>query len=68
MLVVSLVLLLPSRLVSERLGRKKSVLLGTAVMSVGTLLQSTFYSLPQIIVGRIVLGYVCHSILILSDH
>ena len=42
----------------ERLGRKKSVLLGTALMSVGTLLQCTSYSLPQMFVGRVVLGYV----------
>lgn len=41
----------------ERLGRKKSVLLGTAFMSVGTLLQCTSYSLPQMFVGRVVLGY-----------
>lgn len=42
----------------ERLGRKKTVLLGTAIMSVGTIIKTASYSLPQMIVGRIVLGYV----------
>ncbi|KNG83306.1 hexose carrier protein [Aspergillus nomiae NRRL 13137] len=40
----------------ERLGRKKAIMLGTTIMAVGTILQMTSYSLPQIIVGRIVLG------------
>ncbi|KAJ2892768.1 Sugar/inositol transporter [Zalerion maritima] len=42
--------------VGERLGRKKSVLLGTSIMAVGALLQSTSFSLAQMFVGRIVLG------------
>lgn len=42
--------------VGERLGRKKSVLLGTVIMSIGTLIKTTSYSLPQIFVGRIILG------------
>ncbi|KAM0795019.1 general substrate transporter [Usnea florida] len=40
----------------ERLGRKKSVLLGTTVMSVGAILQISSYSVAQMIVGRIVAG------------
>lgn len=40
----------------ERLGRKKSILLGTVIMAVGTILQASSYSLPQMFVGRIVLG------------
>ena len=42
--------------VGQRLGRKKSILLGTVIMAVGTILQASSYSLPQIFVGRIVLG------------
>ncbi|KAL8950719.1 MAG: hypothetical protein Q9222_003255 [Ikaeria aurantiellina] len=40
----------------EMLGRKKTVLLGTTVMSVGAILQISAYSVPQMIVGRIVAG------------
>ncbi|KAJ6127948.1 Major facilitator superfamily domain general substrate transporter [Penicillium samsonianum] len=42
--------------VGERLGRKKSILLGSAIMAVGTILQASSYSLPQMFIGRIVLG------------
>jgi MFS family permease len=42
--------------VGERLGRKKSILLGTVIMGVGTILQASSYSLPQMFIGRIVLG------------
>lgn len=44
--------------IGERLGRKKAILLGTAIMSVGTIIKAASYSLPQMFVGRIVLGYV----------
>lgn len=40
----------------ERLGRKKSILLGTTVMSIGAILQIAAYSTAQMIVGRIVAG------------
>ncbi|KAL8768628.1 MAG: hypothetical protein Q9209_005187 [Squamulea sp. 1 TL-2023] len=40
----------------EMLGRKKTILLGTATMSVGAILQITAYGVPQMIVGRIVGG------------
>ncbi|KAJ5511236.1 Major facilitator superfamily domain general substrate transporter [Penicillium expansum] len=40
----------------ERLGRKKAILLGTVIIAVGTVLQASSYSLPQIFIGRIVLG------------
>ncbi|KAF7596389.1 Sterol 3-beta-glucosyltransferase [Aspergillus hancockii] len=43
--------------IGERLGRKKSTLLGTTIMSIGTLLKVTSYRLPQMFVGRIVLGF-----------
>ena len=38
--------------VGEPLGRKKTILLGTTIMSVGAILQITAYSVPQMIVGR----------------
>ena len=41
---------------AERLGRKKAILLGTSVMAIGALLQTTAYGVPQMIVGRIVAG------------
>ncbi|KAL8635464.1 MAG: hypothetical protein Q9228_007044, partial [Teloschistes exilis] len=40
----------------EMLGRKKTVLLGTTIMSLGAILQITAYGVPQMIVGRIVAG------------
>lgn len=42
--------------VGERLGRKKAIILGTTVMAVGAILQAASYSLPQMFVGRVVLG------------
>lgn len=42
----------------ERFGRKKSILCGTAIMAIGAILMSASYSLAQMFVGRIVLGYV----------
>ncbi|PYI10934.1 hexose carrier protein [Aspergillus sclerotiicarbonarius CBS 121057] len=41
---------------AERLGRKKSILIGTAIMAVGTVLQASSYSLAQMFVGRVILG------------
>ncbi|KAL4916446.1 general substrate transporter [Aspergillus aurantiobrunneus] len=40
----------------ERLGRKKSILLGTTIMAIGTIIKASSYSLAQMFVGRIVLG------------
>ncbi|PHH85779.1 hypothetical protein CDD83_11181 [Cordyceps sp. RAO-2017] len=42
--------------VGERLGRRKAVMLGTAVMAVGALLQAASYGLPQMVAGRIISG------------
>ncbi|KAF2486754.1 general substrate transporter [Neohortaea acidophila] len=42
--------------IGDRLGRKRSVLLGTTILSVGALLQITTYSVAQIIVGRVIAG------------
>ena len=44
--------------VGERLGRKMSIILGTSIMGIGTILQASSYSLAQMFVGRIVLGSV----------
>ncbi|KAJ8116903.1 hypothetical protein ONZ43_g4331 [Nemania bipapillata] len=40
----------------ERIGRKKSVLVGTTIMAVGAALQAASYSVPQLFVGRVVAG------------
>jgi len=42
--------------IGEPLGRKKSILLGTTIMSIGAILQITAYGVPQMIVGRIIAG------------
>lgn len=42
--------------IGESLGRTKSILIGTAIMSIGAILMSSSYSLAQMFVGRIVLG------------
>lgn len=40
----------------ERFGRKNSILWGTTIMALGTILQATSFSLPHIFVGRVVSG------------
>lgn len=40
----------------EKLGRKVTIICGTTIMSIGALLQITPYSVPQMIVGRVVGG------------
>jgi MFS family permease len=42
--------------VGEKLGRRKSILLGVVVMAIGSILQATAYSRAQIIVARVVAG------------
>jgi MFS family permease len=42
--------------IGERLGRKSAILCGTTVMAIGALIQTTSYSLPQMFVGRTILG------------
>jgi MFS family permease len=42
--------------IGEKLGRKKSVLLGTTVMSIGAVLQITSFSLAQMFIGRVLAG------------
>ena len=41
----------------EKLGRRKSVLVGTTIMSIGAILQICSYSVAQMIVGRIICGF-----------
>ena len=38
------------------LGRKKTILLGSSIMIIGAILQCSAFSLPQLIVGRIITG------------
>lgn len=40
----------------QRLGRKKSILGGTVVMAIGAILQFTAFSVPHMLVGRILGG------------
>ncbi|KAF2110201.1 general substrate transporter [Lophiotrema nucula] len=42
--------------IGEPLGRKKSVLLGTTIMSIGAILQFASFSLGQMFAGRIIAG------------
>lgn len=42
--------------VGDRLGRKKAILLGTTIMTIGAILQASSYSLPHMFVGRIIAG------------
>ena len=41
----------------EQLGRRISILIGTIIMIVGSLLQATAYTLSHMIVARIVAGF-----------
>lgn len=43
--------------IGERLGRRRSTLIGVVIMIVGALLQSTAYTAAHMIVARIVSGY-----------
>ena len=40
----------------EKLGRKKTILVGTTIMSIGAVLQVAAYSVGQMIAGRIIAG------------
>lgn len=42
--------------IGERTGRKKAIMIGTTIMVVGALIMTTSYSLPQMFVGRTILG------------
>ena len=40
----------------EKLGRRKTVLVGTAIMTIGAIIQISAYSVAQMITGRIIAG------------
>ncbi|KAG9660886.1 general substrate transporter, partial [Aureobasidium melanogenum] len=42
--------------IGEKLGWKKTIILGTAIMSVGVILKTSSFSLAQMFVGRVILG------------
>ena len=42
--------------IGERLGRKKAIIVGTIVMSIGAIIQASSFSLAQMFVGRTILG------------
>lgn len=42
--------------IGERLGRKKTIIIGSSIMTIGAILQTTSFSVPHMIVGRIVTG------------
>ncbi|TDZ46811.1 Sugar transporter STL1 [Colletotrichum trifolii] len=42
--------------IGERLGRKNTVLVGTTIMSIGAILQTAAFGLPQMFVGRVIAG------------
>ncbi|KAK8046837.1 general substrate transporter [Apiospora saccharicola] len=42
--------------IGERLGRKRTIMLGTTVMAVGAILQIAAFGMAQMIVGRIIAG------------
>lgn len=44
--------------IGEQLGRKKCILIGTSIMTVGAILQTSSFSFAQMLVGRIVTGWV----------
>ncbi|KAL2204277.1 general substrate transporter [Sarocladium strictum] len=41
----------------DKLGRKRTIIFGALINTIGAVLQSTSFSLPQLIVGRLVSGY-----------
>ena len=54
--------------IGDRLGRRKTVLLGQALILVGGLLQASAFGLPQFLVGRVVAGVDRKSTRLNSSH
>lgn len=50
----------PTIWIGNYLGRRKTIFVGSSVMIIGAILQAASYSLPQLIVGRIVTGFGRH--------
>lgn len=44
--------------IGERLGRTRSIIVGTSIMSVGAILMASSFSLGQMFAGRVILGQV----------
>ncbi|KAI0454822.1 general substrate transporter [Xylaria acuta] len=42
--------------IGESLGRRKTIVIGTVIMTVGAILQTSSFSVPHMIVGRIITG------------
>lgn len=45
-----------------KIGRRGTIIMGNAVAVVGALIQATAYSVPQMIVGRLLTGFAIGSI------
>jgi MFS family permease len=45
-----------SLFVGEMLGRRKCIMAGCVILSIGAALQCSAYGIPQLIVGRVVAG------------
>lgn len=45
-----------SLFVGEKLGRRKCIMAGCVILSIGAALQCSAYSIPHLIVGRIIAG------------
>jgi MFS family permease len=45
-----------SLFIGERLGRRKCIMAGCVILSIGAALQCSAYSIPHLIVGRIIAG------------
>lgn len=43
-------------LIGDKLGRRRSIFLASVIATIGQILQCTSFSLPQLIVGRVILG------------
>ncbi|KAJ6007275.1 sugar transporter [Penicillium herquei] len=44
-------------IIGDRLGRRKSIFLAGILAGIGQILQCTAFSLPQLIIGRVILGF-----------
>jgi MFS family permease len=42
--------------IGENLGRRKTIIVGTVIMTIGAILQTSSFSVPHMIVARIVSG------------
>ena len=57
-------------MLGERLGRRKSFLMGVTIMSIGAILQISAFSVPHMIVARLITGvfhFVLSSVLLICN-